>query len=690
MNYRNALLLLSAFAWISLVAFAPHRLRADDASDNSPAAMNADLQSAITQIDNLKDEETGSPDQRQEYAAALQKAALLYEKLGQSDRAEPLYREAIALAGPEMQDADKSNIWHHLGLVYLDMGDYSMAEQCMQKAAYSGNELLETSIINWRERGETAMVDQTEAGLFQSVGADVLSDWGRALAAIGDSTSAAKRFGQGLQLVRQRHAMGFHNDQNLARILNDFGAFYLETNDLASAEPLIRQGMQIRAQSFQTLPDYADSLETMASLYAAKGDYSQGEQLCRQALDIRRQSQGETHTDFTRCLVELAQFELLLGKSSEAHDLSRQALDTLEQNISRAAGMQSERQQLQMQAANRPALDLYLTLTPGAEVLAAKAYEPVLLWKGAVTLRQRQIRALRVQAPQQMLPAEVVQPKSMDMGVFNVLVPPNEAAQNAPKVNAPESVASACARLETLSSTLAQTVLCMPDHLRSGQLRDQRTTTTDTENEIESLQERLAAASDASGVKLHVTTVNELTQALPPNVALIDMIQYANYSSPPSQKGPLASEDRLTAFVLRAGQDVKRIDLGPIADIQTLVTQWRQTYGSGAAGNAAGAQLRKLIWEPLLPLLGNSETVLISPDGPLLQFPFAALPGSRPGHYLIEDLSLAIVSVPTCSPPPRRPEIPPCLWSETSITPPKPLQRPPMWICPTALTSRRR
>src|SRR5581483_8701000 len=38
--------------------------------------------------------------------------------------------------------------------------------------------------------------------------------------------------------------------------------------------------------------------------------------------------------------------------------------------------------------------------------------------------------------------------------------------------------------------------------------------------------------------------------------------------------------------------------------------------------------------------------VLISPDGALARLPWTALPGTRPGSYLIEDLSIAIVPVP--------------------------------------------
>ncbi len=59
---------------------------------------------------------------------------------------------------------------------------------------------------------------------------------------------------------------------------------------------------------------------------------------------------------------------------------------------------------------------------------------------------------------------------------------------------------------------------------------------------------------------------------------------------------------------------------------------------------AAALELSRRIWEPLRPHLESASTVLVSPDGALMQFPLAALPGHRPGTYLLEDLAIGYVS----------------------------------------------
>src|SRR5439155_23338443 len=75
---------------------------------------------------------------------------------------------------------------------------------------------------------------------------------------------------------------------------------------------------------------------------------------------------------------------------------------------------------------------------------------------------------------------------------------------------------------------------------------------------------------------------------------------------------------------------------------------------SGAAGAAARAELRKLIWQPLIDganeQMRGATTVLLSPEGPLCRFPLGALPGSKPDTYLIEELAVGVIPIPVTLP----------------------------------------
>ncbi len=73
---------------------------------------------------------------------------------------------------------------------------------------------------------------------------------------------------------------------------------------------------------------------------------------------------------------------------------------------------------------------------------------------------------------------------------------------------------------------------------------------------------------------------------------------------------------------------------------------WRAALVAGkpAPQHAAGLELKRRVWEPLEPHLQGIETVLVAADGSLLFFPLAALPGNRPGTYLVERMAIGYVS----------------------------------------------
>ena len=123
------------------------------------------------------------------------------------------------------------------------------------------------------------------------------------------------------------------------------------------------------------------------------------------------------------------------------------------------------------------------------------------------------------------------------------------------------------------------------------------------------------------------------------------LIDYYAYSRSPTERG-------LAAFVSRTNsthrdQPVVYRDLGPLDPVEAAALRWRMEIPCAASRTrCAAATLRKLVWEPLVPLLDGADTALISPDGVLAALPFAALPGSKAGTYLIEEYALATVPVP--------------------------------------------
>src|SRR5262249_40944379 len=104
------------------------------------------------------------------------------------------------------------------------------------------------------------------------------------------------------------------------------------------------------------------------------------------------------------------------------------------------------------------------------------------------------------------------------------------------------------------------------------------------------------------------------------------------------------------AFVVRPQGAILCRDLGPTAKIDALVDRWRAGIKQRRGKDDSGAELRRRVWQPLAKDLVGIKTVLVTPDGAVTRLPFAALPGSKPGTYLIEEQAVVVVPVPQLLP----------------------------------------
>jgi CHAT domain-containing protein len=104
---------------------------------------------------------------------------------------------------------------------------------------------------------------------------------------------------------------------------------------------------------------------------------------------------------------------------------------------------------------------------------------------------------------------------------------------------------------------------------------------------------------------------------------------------------------QVVAFVLASGAPPVVVPLGPAARIDPLVAAWREEAGAkppavrtaerSAEGRsrAAGEQLRRLVWDPVVKHLAGAKRTFVVPDGSLHFVNVAALPTTA-GHYLVE------------------------------------------------------
>lgn len=537
------------------------------------------------------------------YALGLINLALLYKKTGDYARAVPLCRQAIEIvkaAAGEAHPTYASGL-NNLATMYDDMGDYSRAEPLYRQAAEIYKNLL--------------------PGAPHPIYATALNNIATMYKKTGHFARAEPLFRQVLEIIRAR--LGDAHP-TFGSSLNNLAALYDDMGDYAQAEPLYRQALECRRKTVGKLhPLYAESLNNLATLCMRTGDYGKAEPLYQQAADIYKASLGEGHSSYALSLNNLAGLYDTTGNDARAEALYRQALEISFRLLEVTALTQAERQQLAMGRSVRYQLDSYLSLAVRAQKFQRAVYAQVLLWKGAVTLRQQL----------------------------------NHAARRAESAEAGKLLE----QLQQVARSIANLALNTPDMAKDQAWRRQLDELTDRK---EALEADLGRANTDFNRQRQVSelTPEQLQASLPGGTALIDLLEYGHSQPDPNKKGARIWQRRVAAFVLRNGCEIQMVDIGGADEITAQVDLWRGVQGiwdhansaSSAFGsdaeNAAG-KLRGLLWDKLVPHLGDAKQILLSPDGALSRFPLAALPGNKAGTYLIEEgYAIAFIPVPQMLP----------------------------------------
>jgi CHAT domain-containing protein/Tfp pilus assembly protein PilF len=526
-----------------------------------------------------------------EYAMSLHDLAGLLRSQGDYAAARPLNEQALAILKEVLGERhrDYAMSLNSLAVLLAWQGDYAVARPLFEQALAINKEL----------RGER---HRDYASSLNNLAALFMSE--------GDHAAARPLFEQALAIRREvlgeRHPEYATSLNNLAKLLDAQG-------DYTAARPLFERALAINKDVLgHRHPDYATCLGNLAGLLQSQGDYAAARPLFEQALAIRREVQGERHPDYAASLSNLGLLAWRKGNLAAACTLLTQALAITEQNLELAAAAQSERQQLAMARELRWSLDTYVSVSPLTGVSPDCAYGRLLRAKGAVFERQRRMRGLR-----------------------------RRHRGDAQSVRVAEEYAKTVAELAALA-------LGSPDPGKPEEWKARVEVLSQRKDQVEAELSRLDAGF-REAQEIARRTPQQLQAALPKDAALIDFLVYTAFQPPAERKGEFSTERRMLAFVVRRDRPIERIDLGPVALIQKAIDAWRPLLMKGETGAAspdAADAVRRLVWDPLETHLDGITTVLISPDGPIGLVPLAALPGKKPGTYLIEERSFAVVPVP--------------------------------------------
>jgi len=528
-----------------------------------------------------------------EYGIYTNNLGYMYSQAGEYVRAQEHYAKALAVAKAVYGPAHPSYATRldNLGLQYSNFREYAKAELLLVEALEVRRKLFDT------DHPDVAS-SMNNLGLLYSNTGDV---------------KRAEVFYKGSLAIRRRTLKP--DNPSLATSLDNLGRLYAKQEKFALAEPLHQEALDIRRKAYgKEHAGYAHGLNNFGLLYSSMGDHVKAEKFYRESLEIRRKALGEEHPDYADTLSNLTGVYILTGEFAKAEAAATISLAAMRTHLARTAAGLSEQGQLGYQSRWRFHLDALLFSGLATRSPPAARYAEVLAWKGAAFSRRSRLRAAVERSGNPEL-----------QSLFD------EAGRVARQIANMTSTAPAPAQAAAYRKSVRE-------------LTDRK---EELEKELARLSEPFRAERSAT-----LLTPEALAASLPDDVALFDLVQYAHFKTGPGNRS-LVGEWRFVGYVVRRGQPIVEVDLGPAQPIADAVDAWRLTLGRSkpvTGPTDPALVLRDRVWLPLAKHLGGAKVALISPDGTLGKVPFAALPGTGEGKYLVEELGIAIVPVPRLLP----------------------------------------
>jgi CHAT domain-containing protein len=543
------------------------------------------------------------------------------EAIGHLHQAIDIFTAALGEKSDDTIDAV-----HLLASTLPEIGDYAHAERLYRQVlqnyldAYGENDprtalvlfQMGTLYASWNDIGSAETCLQRALAIFRKTSGETHAETAGILSMLATVDARSGRFEKAeaesqaaLEIVEKQ--LGPTNAQTVAASVA-LGHVYLLEEKLDDAEKLLSTILSKQPEATDD-DRYHNAIirEKLAMIALEKRHYAEALSHCDAVITAYTQLLPELHPHRLEPLTIAAIANIALHRDEAAKKLIDQALKLARLQLDSTALAESERQQMALNLRHREILDLELSL-PREQVSVREAYEQVLRWKGAVQARQIRLRRSLNAADVPM--ADELQATTTRLATLSLNVP--EGAERKPWLAELENLKQ---RKETLEANLAA---------RSGDFQTQIGTVALSPEQLQSL--------------------------LPADTALVDVLEYVQFSGGHDAATP--DETRYVAFVVRRDRPIERIDLCSAMAIDEAVDSCRANslFETGPKATEQLEKLSALVWQPIAPAVAGCRIILYSPDNNLARFPLAALPGKKPGSYLIEDYTIGIVPVPQLLP----------------------------------------
>lgn len=542
-------------------------------------------------------------DKHPDYAISLINLATCYTRSGDYIKAEPLFMQAIGIVKKALGENHPTYaaVLNNLGQMYVSMAQYEKAEGLYVKAADVRKNLL----------GEDSV------------------DYGESLTNLGDLYKEMHQYDKAeLFTVRAKEVFKRNLGEehpNFATSLNNLGALYDDMGQYEKSEAMLQRAVEVQKTLLgMEHPDLAGTLLNFAWHYQKVGKYEEAYTLATRASGILMKALGQDHPSYSASLNILAILQGSRQRWSEALDCAVRSMHLQQRNIR----------------------SLFRALT----VTEKHAYMSTFSWRLDVLLSLVSCR-LKQEPSSQGKSAWVGTALDWTMRRTGVVLDSLAAQRRSQSASTDPKIREVYSQWNQACRELARFIF-NPPNISPDAFSRRKNELYEAEHQLSEQLSRMSAI--LPGRERQAEPCWQTVQVLlPHDGALLEFVQAPIFDFKAKGNDEHWKAARYFVFVLRGGTDQPPVmlDLGEAATIDKDISNWRQEVirrvassekQSEARLSIMGQDIRKRIFDPLLPYLRGVRELLICPDGQLNLIPFGALPQHQagvPARYLVEEYS---------------------------------------------------
>ncbi len=530
-------------------------------------------------------------DNHPDTAISLNNLILFYESQGRYSEAEPLYKQALAIKKQQLGDnhPDTAQSLNNLAILYYSQGRYSEAEPLLKEDLAISKQQLGDN------HPDTATSLNNLAVFYQSQ---------------GRYSEAEPLYKEALAIFKQQ--LG-DNHPLTASSLDNLASLYESQGRYSEAEPLYHRSLAIIKQQLgDNHPDTAISLNNLALLYTVQGRYSEAESLFKQALAIRKQQSGDNHPLTATSLNNLAGLYWSQDDIPQAINYLTQGLAVEEYNLSENLYMGDDKQKQDYMATVSWRTDGVISLN-----LQAAPNNPEATRLTLKTILERKGRILDVSTNS----LQILRQRTDDLESQQLLT-----------------------QLIEVRTQLSNLTFKKPDDFPSPEIyRQQLDEVTEKAKEIEG---KIGVRSAEFRSLSQPITLEGIQKLIPANAALVEIVRYQPFN-PKAPENQRFGIPRYAVYILYPNGDIKAKDLGEAKPIEDKLIYFRDNLADAQTPipqlKESARQLDEILMQPIRQLLGNTKTILLSPDAALNLIPFEALVDEN-NQYLVENYHITYLT----------------------------------------------